>query len=97
MTAKIIAVANTKGGCGKTTIALQIAIARALKKKDVWFVDGDRQQTATMALSLRAAQKKNSTTLACASYSDGNLLRSQVLLQRDHFDTIVIDVGGFDS
>jgi len=96
MVAKIITVANTKGGCGKTTIALQIALARALKKKDVWFVDGDRQQTATMALALRAAQK-NKVSLASASYSDGTLLRSQVLLQQDRWDTIVIDVGGFDS
>ena len=96
MIPKIIAVANTKGGVGKTTVALQIAIARALQGKDVWFVDGDRQQTALMALTLRENQKVKAQ-ISCASYPNGTLLSKQVLLQADKWDTIVIDVGGYDS
>ena len=53
MAAKIIAVASTKGGVGKTTIALQLAINRSLRGGDVWLVDGDRQKTSMMALALR--------------------------------------------
>ena len=96
MAAKIIAVASTKGGVGKTTIALQLAINRALRGGDVWLVDGDRQKTSMMALALRD-QQGAVPGIACASYPDGKLLRSQVRLQRDKWDYIVIDVGGFDS
>ena len=39
----IITVGNTKGGVGKTTIAVNLAIARALAGRDVWLIDGDRQ------------------------------------------------------
>lgn len=97
MEPKIIAVANTKGGVGKTTVALQITIARALQKKDVWFVDGDRQQTGVMALTLREGQKKLKAGIACAAYPNGTLLGTQVARQAEKWDTIVIDVGGFDS
>lgn len=96
MAPKIITVANTKGGVGKTTVALQIAVARAMQGKDVWYVDGDRQQTGLMALTLRESQKVKAQ-ISCASYPNGTLLGRQVLLQVDKWDTIVIDVGGYDS
>ena len=96
MVPKIVAVASTKGGVGKTTIALQIAIERAHQGKEVWLIDGDRQQTAQTALSLRASQKKT-PVIACASYTDGELLLAQVDVQKEKWDSIVIDVGGFDS
>jgi chromosome partitioning protein len=96
MAPKIIAVANTKGGVGKTTVALQIALARAIKGEDVWFVDGDRQQTGLMALTLRDSQNVRAK-ISCASYPNGVLLGRQVLQQADKWDVIVIDVGGYDS
>ena len=37
----IITVGNTKGGVGKTTLAVQLAIYRALAGRDVWLIDGD--------------------------------------------------------
>ena len=35
----IVTVGNTKGGVGKTTLALNLAIARALQGRDVWLID----------------------------------------------------------
>ena len=93
---KVVAVANTKGGVGKTTVALQIAITRALQGKEVWYVDGDRQQTGQTALALRDANDPK-VGIACASYPNGAMLVKQVQRQKDKWDTIVIDVGGFDS
>ena len=93
---RIIAVCNTKGGTGKTTVALQLAIARARQGKKVWFVDGDRQQTGALALSLRLEQK-GKKEVPFATYSDGKSLQFNVRKLSDQFDTVIIDVGGFDA
>jgi chromosome partitioning protein len=92
----IITVGNTKGGVGKTTIAVNLAIARALAGRDVWLIDGDRQGTAQTAISLRA-EAGYTPGIACASYPDGQMLRAQVKQQAAKFDDVVIDAGGRDS
>lgn len=92
----IITVGNTKGGVGKTTLAVNIAIARALAGRDVWLIDGDRQGTAQTAISIRA-EAGHQPGIACATYPDGPTLRSQVQQQAGKFDDIVIDAGGRDS
>lgn len=92
----IITVGNTKGGVGKTTLAVNLAIARALAGHDVWLIDGDRQGTAQMAISIRA-DAGHFPGIACATYSDGATLRSQVQQQAAKFDDIIIDAGGRDS
>lgn len=92
----IITVGNTKGGVGKTTIAVNIAIARALAGRDVWLIDGDRQGTAQTAISIRA-EAGHTPGIACATYPDGSTLRAQVQQQSSKFDDVVIDAGGRDS
>lgn len=92
----IICVGNTKGGVGKTTIALNLAIARALQGREVMLIDGDRQETAQTAIDIRAAAGKT-PSIACAVYSEGRTLISQVGLMRSKFDDIIIDSGGRDS
>lgn len=92
----IITVGNTKGGVGKTTIAVNLAIARALAGRDVWLIDGDRQGTAQTAISIRA-ENGISPGIACATYPDGPTLRAQVQQQASKFDDIIIDAGGRDS
>ena len=92
----IVTVGNTKGGVGKTTLAVNIAIARALAGRDVWLIDGDRQGTAQTAIAIRA-EADHQPGIACATYPDGPTLRSQVQQQRTKFDDIIIDAGGRDS
>jgi len=92
----IITVGNTKGGVGKTTLAVNLAIARALAGRDVWLIDGDRQGTAQTAISIRA-DANHIPGIACATYSDGPTLRAQVQQQASKFDDIIIDAGGRDS
>ena len=92
----IITVGNTKGGVGKTTLAVSLAISRALSGRDVWLIDGDRQGTAQTAISIRA-ESGVSPGIACATYPDGPTLRSQVRQQATKFDDIIIDAGGRDS
>jgi len=92
----ILTVGNTKGGVGKTTLALLIAIERARAGKDVWLIDGDRQGTAQTAISIRS-ESEVKPGIACATYSNGPTLRTQVLQQADRFDDVIIDAGGRDS
>ena len=92
----IITVGNTKGGVGKTTIALNLAIALKLDGHDVWLVDADRQKTAQIAIDVRASNNQL-PTIPCANYEDGKTLRTQVLAHLDKFEHIIIDAGGRDS
>ena len=52
----IIAVGNVKGGVGKTTLAVNLAICEALSGHDVLLMDGDEQGTARAFTQLRAEQ-----------------------------------------
>jgi chromosome partitioning protein len=92
----IVTVGNTKGGVGKTTIALNLAIARALQGRQVLLIDGDRQETAQTAIDIRNASERH-PAIACAVYSEGRTLIAQVKLMKGKFDDIVIDSGGRDS
>ena len=92
----IIAVANTKGGTGKTTTALQLALLRLHQGFDVWLVDGDDQQSALTAVSIRS-ENDVKPFLACSAYSDARTIRSQIEAQRKKWDDIIIDVGGRDT
>lgn len=92
----IVTVGNTKGGVGKTTLAVNLAIARALAGREVWLIDGDRQGTAQTAISIRA-DAGHHPGIACATYPDGPTLRAQVQQQASKFDDIIIDAGGRDS
>ena len=92
----ILTIGNTKGGVGKTTLALNLAVARARAGRDVLLVDGDRQASALTAVAARD-QGGHLPALACAGYPEGRILRSQVQLLAPKYDDVLIDAGGRDS
>lgn len=92
----ILTVGNTKGGVGKTTLALQFALHMARAGGDVLAVDGDRQGTMQAAITARS-EAGRAPGLACAWLPEGPALRAQLQAQRSKYEHIVIDVGGRDS
>lgn len=90
-----IAVVNTKGGVGKSTASIQLAIGASLAGDKVWLVDGDRQETAISAITMRAESGR--PPLAASAYSNGATLRAQVAAQAGGFDHVIIDAGVGDS
>jgi chromosome partitioning protein len=92
----IVIVGNTKGGVGKTTLAVQIALARGAAGRSVLLVDADRQGSAQIAATMRS-EAGRAPPLACVQLADGRLLRAQLgPLAAKHDDTI-IDAGGRDN
>lgn len=91
----ILTVGNIKGGVGKTTLALNVAIVRANMGKDVLLIDGDEQHTALTFTELRTEQ------LGSPGYTSvslqGAALRTQARQLAPKYDDIIIDVGGRDT
>ena len=92
----IFTIGNTKGGVGKSTLALNLAIALASRGRRVWIVDGDRQGTTSTAMSIRAAAGKLPLT-HCSHLPDGDELHAALVAEAAQFDCVVVDAGGRDS
>jgi chromosome partitioning protein len=91
----IVTVGNTKGGVGKTTVAVNLAILRASQGHDVLLVDGDEQGSASLFSQLRAELLGNCRYTAVGLH--GAAVRTQVRQLAPKYDDVVIDVGGRDT
>lgn len=90
----LIAVATRKGGVGKTTLATNIAAARAQQGAVVKLIDADHDEYAHMWGMLR--RQKGVEPNILLSKMTGNIY-SDLQAERESFDTVVVDVGGKHS
>lgn len=92
----ILAVGNVKGGVGKTTLAVNLAIALSRQGHDVLLIDGDEQGTAMAFTELRGSQKNGKPGYTAVALH-GKAIRDQTRQLAPKYTDIVIDVGGRDT
>jgi chromosome partitioning protein len=91
MIAKVITIAQQKGGAGKTTVAAHIAIALHQKNYKVLLVDIDPQASLTTWYNVRKEnQEKNKNDIELISVA-GWRVDNEITKLKDIYDFIVID------
>ncbi len=91
----IILIGCEKGGTGKTTIAVNLAVFRAKAGRDVLLLDTDQQGNASFWAQIRD-ENQVLPRIACVS-KFGQGIRHEVKDLANRYDDIVIDAGGRDS
>jgi chromosome partitioning protein len=84
----VISVTNLKGGVGKTTISVNIAVGLALRDYSICLVDSDREQRS--ATEWRDNRTVVSPQITVVSVSEKQFT-SEIKALRDKFDIVLID------
>jgi chromosome partitioning protein len=90
----IILVGSQKGGCGKSTVAVNICTALAINGRDVVLVDADRQSTAANWVMDRSANKALPVVHCIQKYEN---IRDTLLDLDKRYEYIIVDAAGHDS
>ena len=84
---RVIASANQKGGCGKTTTAINLSSSLSLRGKRVLLVDFDPQAHATMGLNIKPSDLEKSIYDVITPKKNGFLGIGDILIPiKDNFD-----------
>lgn len=91
----IILIGGEKGGTGKSTLAVNLAVLRAREGRDVLLVDADRQSSAASWAQTRDAAGLMPRIPCVQGF--GKELAKQIRDLADRYQDVIIDAGGRDS
>lgn len=91
----IVVLGGIKGGCGKTTLATNLAVVRALEGKKVLLVDADEQRSTSDWAEHR--ESLGIPTPWTTVQLTGSAVRTQIIKMRNDYDDIIVDTGGRDT
>lgn len=89
----IILIGSQKGGCGKSTLATNLAAMAAQEGRDVVLIDSDSQSTSATWSADR--EQTSAPQVACVQ-KVGNITNTAKELATK-YDLVIIDAGGRDS
>lgn len=89
----IVLVGNQKGGCGKSTTAVNMSAFLAARNADVMLVDADRQSTVTNWVTDR--NETNLPTVNSVQKYDN--IRNSLLDLAKRYEVVIVDAAGRDS
>lgn len=90
----IILIGSQKGGCGKSTLATNIAAALAVAGKDVMLVDADKQGSSSNWFLDRSENEALPQVNSVQKYDD---VRASVIDLNKRYEYVIIDAAGRDS
>ena len=91
--AHIFAIANTKGGVGKSTLAVNLAVYASILGRKVLLIDADPQGSSAHFLNVRDTERPSFISVQITTPN----LRQQLPQLSEPYDYVFIDVGGRDA
>jgi chromosome partitioning protein len=90
----IILIGSQKGGCGKSTTAVNISAEMAIHGRDVVLVDADRQSTAAN-WAMDRSSKKDLPIVHCVQKYES--IRETLQDLDNRYECVIVDAAGRDS
>lgn len=92
----IVACGGIKGGVGKTTIAVHLAVLATMAGREVLLIDGDSQGSATDFTAIRREMRGGDAGYTSVQLT-GAAVRAEGMRLAPKYDEIIVDVAGRDS